>query len=79
MQFEIRANAFLHHMVRNIVGSLLDIGAGEQASGWLGALLVARDRAVAGATARPDGLYLIDVEYPAIHGLPRGRPPLLAE
>ncbi len=72
LQFEIRANAFLHHMVRNIVGSLLEIGAGEQAEGWVATLLAARDRAVAGATARPDGLYLIDVEYPAEFGLPRG-------
>jgi tRNA pseudouridine38-40 synthase len=75
--FEIRANAFLHHMVRNIAGSLLAIGAGEQPVAWLGELLAARDRAVAGATARPDGLYLTDVEYPAAFGLPRGRPPQL--
>ena len=78
VQFEIRANAFLHHMVRNIAGSLLEIGAGEQAVGWLDTLLHERDRQVAGATARPDGLYLIDVEYPAEFGLPRGRPPLLS-
>jgi tRNA pseudouridine38-40 synthase len=77
VQFEIRANAFLHHMVRNLAGSLLDIGAGEQPEGWLAELLAERDRSVAGATARPDGLYLIDVEYPAEFGLPRGRPPLL--
>lgn len=75
VQFEIRANAFLHHMVRNVVGSLLEIGAGEQAVGWLAALLAERDRGAAGATARPDGLYLIDVEYPPEFGLPRGRPP----
>jgi tRNA pseudouridine38-40 synthase len=78
VQFEIRANAFLHHMVRNIAGSLLEIGAGERTVGWLGTLLAERDRQVAGATARPDGLYLIDVEYPAEFGLPRGRPPLLS-
>jgi tRNA pseudouridine38-40 synthase len=75
VQLEVRANAFLHHMVRNIVGSLLEVGCGAQEDGWLGALLAGRDRAVAGITARPDGLYLIDVEYPPEHGLPRGRPP----
>jgi len=72
---DVTANAFLHHMVRNIVGSLLAIGRGERAVGWLGELLRARRRAAAGATAPAGGLYLVDVEYPAEHGLPRGRLP----
>src|SRR5579875_1009965 len=53
---EIEANAFLHHMVRNIVGSLLEVGRGERSVGWIAELLAARDRSVAGVTAMPQGL-----------------------
>lgn len=58
------ANAFLQHMVRNIAGVLIDIGAGERAPDWAGAVLEARDRRVGGATAPPDGLYLTAIDYP---------------
>jgi tRNA pseudouridine38-40 synthase len=75
---DVTANAFLHHMVRNMVGSLLLVGRGEQGLEWFGALIAARDRRAAGITAPPTGLYLVDVEYAAEHGLPRGRPPDLA-
>lgn len=68
---EVMANAFLHHMVRNIVGSLMVIGQGEQPPEWLAALLAGRDRKQAAATAKPNGLYLVDVTYPASFGLPR--------
>ena len=67
---DIRANAFLHHMVRNIVGSLIAVGAGRAAPGWLPALLAARDRTQAADTAPAAGLYLVEVEYPAHFGLP---------
>lgn len=67
---EIEANAFLHHMVRNIVGSLLPIGRGEQPVEWLAALLEARSRAVAGPTAPPTGLTFIGPRYEASWGLP---------
>lgn len=67
---DIKANAFLHHMVRNIVGSLLAVGTGRQAEGWIRELLLAGDRTLAADTAPPDGLYLVDVEYPAHFGLP---------
>lgn len=68
---EIEANAFLHHMVRNIVGSLLPIGAGIKTTEWLKEVFAVRDRKLAGETAKPDGLYLINVKYPEIYGLPK--------
>lgn len=67
---DIRANAFLHHMVRNIVGSLVAIGAGRAAPGWLPLLLAGRDRTQAADTAPAAGLYLVEVQYPARFGLP---------
>ncbi|HKE48156.1 MAG TPA: tRNA pseudouridine(38-40) synthase TruA [Rhodanobacteraceae bacterium] len=67
---EIQANAFLHHMVRNIVGSLLPIGRGEQREAWLGELLAGRDRAKAGPTAPAAGLTFIGPRYPADWQLP---------
>lgn len=67
---DIEANAFLHHMVRNIVGSLLKVGTGEQPVGWIGELLALRDRTQAGITAPADGLYLVKVTYPAAAGVP---------
>lgn len=71
---DIQANAFLHHMVRNITGSLLLVGTGEKPKEWLAEVLEAKDRTVAGATAKAEGLYLVDVTYPAQHELPK--PPL---
>ncbi|HJT97565.1 MAG TPA: tRNA pseudouridine(38-40) synthase TruA [Rhodanobacteraceae bacterium] len=68
--FEIEANAFLHHMVRNIVGSLLPIGRGEQRPEWLAELLAGRDRAKAGPTAPPSGLTFLGPRYPAEWNLP---------
>ena len=67
---EIQANAFLHHMVRNIVGSLLPIGRGEQPPEWLGQLLAGRNRDVAGPTAAAGGLCFIAPLYPQAAGLP---------
>ncbi|MDH5328230.1 MAG: tRNA pseudouridine(38-40) synthase TruA [Gammaproteobacteria bacterium] len=68
---EIRANAFLHHMVRNIAGVLMTIGAGEQAVAWAEQVLQSRDRSLGGVTSPPCGLYLVDVEYDDSYGLPR--------
>ena len=67
---EVTANAFLHHMVRNIVGSALEVGEGERPVEWLAELLASRDRRLSGPTAAPGGLYLARVEYPAAAGLP---------
>jgi tRNA pseudouridine38-40 synthase len=68
---EIQANAFLHHMVRNIVGSLIYVGNGRQPPAWIGELLAARDRARAAPTFAPEGLYLERVEYGARWALPQ--------
>lgn len=62
---EVQANAFLHHMVRNIVGSLLMVGRGEQAEGWIAELLATRDRTLAGPTAPAQGLVFLGPLYPA--------------
>jgi len=67
---DIKANAFVHHMVRNIVGSLLEVGCGHQSPEWIVELLAAKDRTLAAATAKADGLYLIDVDYPKEFSLP---------
>jgi tRNA pseudouridine38-40 synthase len=68
---DIEANAFLHHMVRNIAGVLMSIGAGERDVDWSKTVLESRDRTAGGVTAPPFGLYLMDVTYPAEFGLPR--------
>lgn len=72
----VRANAFLHHMVRNIAGVLMAIGRGDEDVDWAGRVLAARDRTLGGVTAPPDGLYLAGVDYPERFGLPRRRPGL---
>lgn len=63
--FTIIANAFLHHMIRNIVGSLICIGRSNKDPIWIKELLLAKDRTKGGATFSPNGLYLMDVEYPS--------------
>jgi len=67
---DIRANAFLHHMVRNIMGSLIEIGQGRQPPQWIATLLAGCDRRQAGATAPACGLYFVGPEYPAHWALP---------
>ncbi|MFC3607112.1 tRNA pseudouridine(38-40) synthase TruA [Stutzerimonas tarimensis] len=67
---DIRANAFLHHMVRNITGVLMTIGAGERPIGWAREVLESRLRRQGGVTAHPYGLYLVQVEYPDEFKLP---------
>lgn len=68
---DIKANAFLHHMVRNIAGTLIEIGRGNQPYDWAQQLLASKNRSLAAATASPNGLYLVDVDYPSDYELPR--------
>jgi tRNA pseudouridine38-40 synthase len=70
VEITVRANAFLHHMVRNLAGSLLLVGAGDRSEDWLAGALEARDRTRTGPTAPPHGLYFAGPEYPAGFGLP---------
>ncbi|MEO7387571.1 MAG: tRNA pseudouridine(38-40) synthase TruA [Gammaproteobacteria bacterium] len=70
IHFEVRANGFLYHMVRNIVGAMVRIGAGDADPDWLQDLLRARDRRLGAPTAPPQGLYLAEVNYPAELELP---------
>jgi tRNA pseudouridine38-40 synthase len=69
--FTLKANAFLHHMVRNIVGSLIFVGNGNQPPEWIAQVLAQRDRSRAAPTFMPDGLYLARVDYPDTWALPQ--------
>ncbi|MBI2779317.1 MAG: tRNA pseudouridine(38-40) synthase TruA, partial [Gammaproteobacteria bacterium] len=68
---DIEANAFLHHMVRNIAGVLMAVGAGEREPLWAREVLEMRDRTLGGVTAPPHGLYLMEVGYPEQFDIPR--------
>ena len=70
IHLDITANAFLHHMVRNIAGVLIAVGEGEREPDWVQELLMARDRRVGGVTGPAGGLYLAEVQYPARYDLP---------
>ena len=67
----LKANAFLHHMVRNIVGSLIQVGIGNAAEAWVGEVLAARNRDLAAPTFSPDGLYLAKIDYDTRWNLPQ--------
>lgn len=67
---DVRANAFLHHMVRNIAGVLMMVGAGERPVEWVQQVLASCDRKAGGVTAAPHGLYMVQVEYPERFKLP---------
>ncbi len=69
---DVQANAFLHHMVRNIAGVLMKIGSGEAPAQWAREVLEGRDRTLGGVTAPAGGLYLLKIVYPAEYGLPQG-------
>jgi tRNA pseudouridine38-40 synthase len=76
VRFDFSANAFLHHMIRNIVGALVYVGAGRQPPAWIGELLAGRDRTRAAPTFAPDGLYFTGADFDAKWGLPPTRRPL---
>ena len=70
----LRANAFLHHMVRNIVGSLVYVGTGRENLEWFERIFKACDRRLAAPTFAAGGLYLVGVRYPDVFGLPQYSP-----
>lgn len=69
-RFEFEANAFLHHMIRNIMGCLVAVGQGQHPPDWIAEVLAARRRDVAAPTFSPDGLYFLGPRYEARYGLP---------
>ncbi|HET9823406.1 MAG TPA: tRNA pseudouridine(38-40) synthase TruA [Burkholderiaceae bacterium] len=73
-RFEFDGVAFLHHMVRNVMGCLVAVGQGGRPAGWLADVLAARSRAAAAPTFAPDGLYFAGPYYDAAHGLPEHNP-----
>jgi tRNA pseudouridine38-40 synthase len=75
---EITANAFLHHMVRNIAGLLIAIGQGDQDPSWAREVLESKDRTQGGPTAPAQGLYLWSVRYSRSFGLPAARSAMIA-
>ncbi len=70
IELRVHANAFLHHMIRNIAGVLMAIGRGERPPNWAAEVLALRDRTLGGVTAPPDGLYFERVWYPEEHAIP---------
>ncbi len=76
--FDFEASAFLHHMVRNLVGSLVYIGKGERTPEWMGELLADRDRRRAAPTFSPDGLYFRGPIYEPVWGFPELEDDLLS-
>ena len=71
--FDLSANAFLHHMVRNVIGCLVYVGKGKYPPQWLADVLAGRERSLAAPTFAPDGLYLRRIKYEEKWGLPQTR------
>lgn len=70
LMIDVKGNAFLHHMIRNIAGSLMRVGNQLETVEWIAEVLAAKNRCVAGMTASPCGLYFVDVIYPEQYQLP---------
>ena len=70
LRFEFEANAFLHHMIRNIMGCLVAVGQGMEQPDWLLQVLAAKRRDAAAPTFSPDGLYFLGPVYDEKYGLP---------
>ena len=73
-RFDFDGDAFLHHMIRNIMGGLVAVGGGARDARWLGEVLEAKDRSLAAATFAPDGLYFVGPYYDAAHAIPDRTP-----
>lgn len=71
LTIDISANAFLHHMVRNIAGVLIAVGSGRRSVPWVNEVLIAKDRKLGAETAPPYGLYLVGVDYPSKFHVPQ--------
>jgi tRNA pseudouridine38-40 synthase len=69
-RIEFDASAFLHHMVRNVMGCLVAVGSGAKPPGWVAQVLATRQRAIAAPTFAPDGLYFLGPYYDADHAIP---------
>ena len=69
-RFEFDASAFLHHMVRNLMGCIVAVGAGARDVAWLAGVLAAKKRSLAAATFSADGLYFVGPYYDAVHAMP---------
>lgn len=74
VSLDVIANGFLYHMVRNIAGSLLQVGSGEKETAWVREVLQKMDRTQAAPTAPPEGLYFLGARYPEQYGLPSETP-----
>lgn len=68
---DVKGNAFLHHMVRNIAGSLMRVGQQQETIQWVNEVLQAKNRCLAGMTAPSNGLYFVDVDYPENFDIPK--------
>jgi len=75
-RFDFDAGAFLHHMVRNLMGCLLAVGRGQYPPAWIDEVLAARRRDAAAPTFAPDGLYFVGPYYDARHAIPEHTPPM---
>jgi tRNA pseudouridine38-40 synthase len=73
-RFDFDASAFLHHMVRNLMGCLIAVGEGRRAPGWMAEVLAARSRDAAAPTFAPEGLYFSGPYYDARHAIPEHNP-----
>jgi len=73
-RFDFDGDAFLHHMVRNIMGCLVAVGSGARQASWIGEVLAAKDRSLAAATFSPDGLYFVGPYYDGSHAIPDRTP-----
>jgi tRNA pseudouridine38-40 synthase len=73
-RFDFDADAFLHHMIRNLMGSLVSVGSGARSPRWIADVLASRDRSLASATFAPDGLYFLGPYYDPGHAIPEHTP-----